>query len=109
MLGQTETVVDALLDRGATVLAPFVAAIFFFIRFLRSDRTYHDTSDYLAGQVADLRRRIEQLEDRDVIRDRRERAMMHYIVRLEIDLTRVGLDVPPMPDWDADYPLPDDL
>ena len=97
---------DLLLERSATVLAPLTAAVVFFIRFLRSDRTYHNTSLHLEEQVEKLRRRVDHLEKIDNVRDRRERALMMYIVQLELMLSRVGLDVPEAPDWEAMYPLP---
>lgn len=97
---------DILVERSATVLAPLAAAVIFFIRFLRSDRTYHNTSLHLEQQVEKLRKRVDYLEQVDDVRDRRERAFQHYIVQLELMMTKVGLDVPEAPDWEELHPIP---
>lgn len=106
MIGDAHTVVDTLLNRSATVVAPLAAAVIFFIRFLRSDRTYHNTSAHLEDQVERLRKRVEHLEDVEEVRDKRESAMRRHMLNMELDLSRVGLDVPATPDWDKEFPIP---
>lgn len=98
---------DILVERSATVLAPLAAAVIFFIRFLRSDRTYHNTSLHLEVQVEKLRGRIERLETIDDVRDQREAGMMRHIVILEVELIRLGIEVPESPDWNQVFPMPD--
>lgn len=107
MIADAHTMVDTVLNRSATVVAPLAAAVIFFIRFLRSDRTYHNTSTHLEGQVERLRKRVEHLEDVDLVRDKREAAMRRHMLQLELTLSRLGLDVPETPDWEKDYPIPD--
>ena len=82
--------IDEVLEKSATVVAPVTAAAVFLIRFLRSDRAYHNAADYLADRVESLEGEVRALR-------KENRAMRLHITDLEVSLKAVGLDVPELP------------
>ena len=95
--------ITAVGEKVITIAAPATAAIIFMVRWIRSDRAYHDAANYLAHRVDDLEEEQDKL--RTVNRELQHRCLAHelraartlaHIDDLEKYLRDLGLDVPPL-------------
>jgi hypothetical protein len=105
-----------MMEKAVTVVAPATAAVIFMVRWIRSDRSYHDAADFLSERVEQLEERQGELlesnrglEHRCLEHELKHRRVMAHIDDLEGYLRDLGLDVPPLPETLKPHPpLQDD-